>query len=194
MPPTTSDRVVLQRFAARELPAILEWFEDPDTSRFLGGPGWPVAMLANAERAVGTDFRGARQTAADHFLAIAGGVPVGYIDCGTFDRCAIYGGEGLNGPIILETIAAITGAIAFTVDPVRRREGLATRMIRALIDHPGLATVELFEAGVDPENDASRRTLAASGFRLRTAEPDFEGMLYYELWAQRPQSPGEHPL
>ena len=51
-------------------------------------------MLANAERVVGTDFRGARQTAADHFLALADGVPVGYVDCGTFDRCAVYGGEG----------------------------------------------------------------------------------------------------
>jgi hypothetical protein len=66
-------------------------------SRFLGGPGWPAVMLANAERAVGTDFRGARQTAADHFLAIAKGVPVGYVDCGTFDRCAVYGGEGQDG-------------------------------------------------------------------------------------------------
>jgi RimJ/RimL family protein N-acetyltransferase len=177
------DNVVLRRLTTQDLPAIVGWFEDRDTSRFLGGPDWPAAMLTNAEHAVGTAFRGARQTAADHFLALAGGVLVGYIDCGTFDRCAVYGGEGPDGPIILETIDAISGAIAFTIDPARRREGLATQMIRALVDHPDLGTVELFEAGVDPENHAARRTLEASGFHLRSAEPDCEEMLYYELWA-----------
>ena len=130
MTPTTIHGVVLRRLTTEDLPAIVGWFQDPDTSRFLGGPGWPAAMLANAERAVGTDFRGARQTAADHFLALADAVPVGYIDCGTFNRCAVYGGEGQDGPIILETIEAITGAIAFTIDPARRREGLATRTQR----------------------------------------------------------------
>jgi RimJ/RimL family protein N-acetyltransferase len=174
--------VVLRRLTTQDLTAIVGWFQDPDTSRFLGGPDWPAAMLANAQRAVGTDFRGARQTAADHFLALTNGVPVGYIDCGTFDRCAIYGGEGQHAPIILETIDASTGAIAFTVDPARRREGLATEMIRALIAHPDLGAVELFEAGVEPENDTARRTLETAGFHLRSPEPDCEEMLYYELW------------
>jgi hypothetical protein len=72
------------------------------------------------------------------------------------------GGAGQDGPIILETIEAITGAIAFTIDPARRREGLATQTIRALINHPHLSTVELFEAGVEPQNHASRRTLEAA--------------------------------
>ena len=48
-------------------------------------------------RAVGTDFRGARQTAAHHYLALADGVAVGYVDCGVFDRCTVYGGEGPTG-------------------------------------------------------------------------------------------------
>jgi len=183
MTPTVIDSVVLRRLTTRDLPGIIGWFQDPDTSRFLGGPDWPAAMLANAQGAVGTAFRGARQTAADHFLALTNGVPVGYVDCGTFDRCAVSGGEGQDGPIILDTIEAITGAIAFTVDPARRREGFATQMIRALIEHPDLGTVELFEAGVEPENHASRRTLEAAGFRLRSPEPDCEEMLYYELWA-----------
>jgi hypothetical protein len=95
MTPTKIDSVVLRRLTTRDLPAIVGWFQDPDTRRCLGGP-------------------------------------VGYVDCGTFDRCAVYGGEGQGGPIILETIEAITGAIAFMIDPARRREGLATQMIRAL--------------------------------------------------------------
>ena len=171
--------VVLRRLSTHDLPAIAGWFEDPDTSRYLGGPEWPAAMLANAERSIGTDFRGARQTAAHHYLALVDGTPVGYVDCGTFDRCAIYGGEGPDGPIVLDTIDQVTGAIAFTIDPTRRRQGLVTRMIRALIGHADLAAVELFEAGVEPDNTASRRCLKAARFQLRSAEPDFEGMLYY---------------
>ena len=193
MSPTMIDSVVLRRLTTQDLPAIVGWFQDPDTSRFLGGPDWPAAMLANAERAVGTDFRGARQTAADHFLALADRAPVGYVDCGTFDRCAVYGGESQHGPIILETIEAITGAIAFTIDPARRREGLATQMIRALIDHPDLSTVELFEAGVEPQNHASRRTLEAAGFHLRSPEPDCEEMLYYELRRRAGARRDRHP-
>jgi hypothetical protein len=80
MRPKVLDKVVLRRLTTQDLPAIVGWFQDPDTSRFLGGPDWPVEMLANAQRAVGSDFRGARQTAADHFLALANGVPVGYVD------------------------------------------------------------------------------------------------------------------
>jgi RimJ/RimL family protein N-acetyltransferase len=56
-------------------------------------------------------------------------------------------------------------------------------MIRALIDHPDLSTVELFEAGVEPENHASGRTLEAAGFQLRSPGPDYDQMLYYELRA-----------
>jgi RimJ/RimL family protein N-acetyltransferase len=52
-------------------------------------------------------------------------------------------------------------------------------MIRALTRLPELGFVDLFEAGVEPENTASRRCLDAAGFHPRSREPDFEGMLYY---------------
>jgi hypothetical protein len=35
---------------------------------------------------------------------------------------------------------------------------------------------------VKPDNVASRRSLDAAGFRLRSDWPDFEGMLYYRAW------------
>jgi hypothetical protein len=47
-------------------------------------------MLDHGERAVGEMFRGAVQTAAHHYLAETNGRAVGYIDCGTFDRCTVY--------------------------------------------------------------------------------------------------------
>jgi hypothetical protein len=52
-------------------------------------------------------------------------------------------------------------------------------MINALTRWRELRFVELFEAGVAPENAASRRCLEAAGLHLRSQWPDFEGMLYY---------------
>jgi RimJ/RimL family protein N-acetyltransferase len=51
-------------------------------------------------------------------------------------------------------------------------------MIAALMQQPDLVGVDLFEAGVEPANVASRRSLEAAGYALRSPDPDFEGMLY----------------
>jgi RimJ/RimL family protein N-acetyltransferase len=177
--------ITLRPLTRADLAAITPWFEDLDTHKSLGGPDWPAAMLDHGERAVGEMFRGAVQTAAHHYLAETNGRAVGYIDCGTLDRCTVYGGEGPDGPIILEAIDAVTGSIAFVIDPAHRRQRLATNMIQALTHHPDLAAVELFEAGVEPENRGSRGALEAAGFRLRSPMPDCEGMLYYLASADR---------
>ena len=85
--------IELRPLTTADLAVIAPWFEDADTRRFLGGPDWPAAMLVHGERSVGTTFRGAEQTGAYHYLALADGTPAGYIDCGTFDRCTVYAGE-----------------------------------------------------------------------------------------------------
>lgn len=176
--------VSLRPLTRTDLAALTPWFEDPDTRRYLGGPGWPAAMLDHSERAVGRMFRGAVQTAAYRYLAEVDGRAVGYVDCGTFDRATVYGGEGPHGPIITESIEVATGSIAFAVDPAVRRRGIGRVMIAALLARPELAFVELFEAGVEPENVACRRCLEDAGFGVRSPEPDCEGMLYYR--AARP--------
>ncbi len=99
----TQPLVKLRALTRDNLVVITPWFENPDTRRFLGGPQWAAAMLAPDDRCVGTTFRGARQTGCYRYLALAGGTPVGYIDCGTFDRCTVYGGEGPDGPIITDS-------------------------------------------------------------------------------------------
>lgn len=174
--------VSLRALTRTDLPVIRPWFEDPDTHRFLGGVDWPAAMLDHRIRAIGTTFRGATQTGSHHYLALAADTPIGYIDCGTFDRLTVYGGEGPEGPIITETVEASTGSIAFVIDPARRRQGLATAMIRALTRHPDLEHVEVFEAGVEPDNLGSRGALEAAWFHAHCTEPDYEGMLYYRAW------------
>jgi RimJ/RimL family protein N-acetyltransferase len=65
-------------------------------------------------------------------------------------------------PIILETIDAVTASIAFAIDPTHRHQRLATNMIQALTHHPDLAAVELFEAGVEPENHLASTNRASS--------------------------------
>lgn len=171
--------ITLRPLTRTDLAAITPWFEDPDTRRYLGGPDWPAAMLDNAERAVGETFRGAVQTAARHYLAEIDGRAVGYIDCGTFDRATVYGGEGPDGPVITEAIEVATGSIAFAVAPALRRRGVGRVMIAALLARPEVAFVALFEAGVEPENVACRRCLEGAGFCVRSPEADCEGMLYY---------------
>jgi RimJ/RimL family protein N-acetyltransferase len=175
-----SDRTVtLQAFSLTDLEIVEPWFEDLQTRRFLGGPGWPARMLELDERRVaGEEFRGARQTGD----CLSGGqgtcVPVGYVDCGTFERWTICE-QRAGGVIVGDSIDVPAGSIAFVVDPDFRRQGLGRAMIAALISRPELGEVKLFGAGVEPENLASARCLRAAGFRLQAKEPDFEGMLYY---------------
>jgi hypothetical protein len=52
-------------------------------------------------------------------------------------------------------------------------------MITELMELPALAHVELFAAGVDPDNSASVGCLVAAGFRAKDTRPDWEGIVYY---------------
>jgi len=88
----------LDAFTRDHLAIVAPWFTDPDTRRYLGGPEWPATMLELGERAIGREFREAVQTGAHRYLAYADGAAIGCVDCGTFDRCTVYGGEGRTGP------------------------------------------------------------------------------------------------
>jgi RimJ/RimL family protein N-acetyltransferase len=178
----TGPEVTLREFTRADLASVESWFRDPETRRWLGGPEWPATMLDRADRVVGEEFRGAVQTGAYRYLARSQCRAIGYVDCGTFDRCTVYGGDGPDGPIITDTVDVPTGSVAFVVDPGLRRRGLGRAMITALMRRPELRFVELFEAGVEPENLASRRCLEAAGFRSAGRQPDVEGMLYYQAW------------
>lgn len=178
----TEPSLSLRTFTRADLKLVQPWFRDFETRRYLGDEEWPRRMLELAERVVGQEFRGAIQTGTHRYLAHIADGSVGYVDCGTFDRCTVYAGESPKGPIITEVIDVPTGSIAFVVDPLLRRRGLGRAMIRALFARPELRLVELFEAGVEPENVASRRCLEAAGFRMHSDQPDFEGMLYYRAW------------
>ena len=177
-------RLELRRFERSQLPLVEPWFDDPDTRRWLGGPGWPRQMLDLQDRPLG-EFRGAVETGRYRWLAWQGETVVGYVDCGTYDRWAVWeGGDGGRG--IVGCIEGPAGAIAYVVDPRRRGRGCCPAMVEALIVAPELRHVALLVGGVEPENTASVRCLLRAGFRPLEPEPDWEGVVYYARSRSRP--------
>jgi RimJ/RimL family protein N-acetyltransferase len=123
------------------------------------------------------EFRGAQETGRYRFLAWDKGVPVGYIDIGTFDRWATWEG-GPDGRGVVDVIDEPSGAMAYVVDPALRRRGYGFDMMLALMGIPALSHVQLFAAGIEPENTASVRCLLSAGFA--PLDPaDWEGIVYY---------------
>jgi RimJ/RimL family protein N-acetyltransferase len=169
--------VELRPFARDQLPLVEPWFEDPETQRWLGGPDWPRIILDLADAPLG-EFRGAQETGRYQFLAWDKGVPVGYVDCGTFDRWATWEG-GAGGRGVVSVIEESSGGIAYVTDPVLRRRGHGVDMVLSLMQMPALAHVSLFAAGVEPENIASVRCLLSAGFRPLDPVSDWEGIVYY---------------
>jgi RimJ/RimL family protein N-acetyltransferase len=142
--------LVLRLFTRDHLALVEPWFLDAETNRWLGGPDWPRLMLDLADRPLG-EFRGALQTGRYRWLAWASDRPVGYIDCGSYDRWTTWEG-GPRGRGVIATIGVPSGAIAFVVDPDFRRRGYCTAMIGLLFKLAELAHIELLAAGVEPDN------------------------------------------
>jgi RimJ/RimL family protein N-acetyltransferase len=176
-------------FEASQLHLVEPWFDDPDTRRWLGGPGWPRQMLGLMGRPLG-EYRGARETGRFRWLAWEHAAPVGYIDCGTYDRWTTWeGGDGGRG--VVSVISVPSASISYVVDPKLRGRGRCARMIAALTSQPELALIRLFAAGVEPDNLPSIRCLVSAGFEPLDAEPDWERMIYYVKFVERtaPGSP-----
>ena len=90
------------------------------------------------------EFRGARETGRFRWLAWEGEAPVGYLDCGTFDRWTTWETDD-----IAETVDVPSGGLALTVGPVPPSNGLWPRMLNALFQAPEVADIQLFRGGVD---------------------------------------------
>jgi RimJ/RimL family protein N-acetyltransferase len=180
------NRLRLRPFLTEQLSLVERWFCDVETQRWLGGPDWPRIMLDRADQPLG-EFRGARETGRYRWLAWHGDVAVGYIDCGTFDRWTTWDG-GPRGRGVVATIEVPAGSIAYVVDPGRRRQGLATAMIKLLIERPELDDLEMFAAGVEPDNVASVRALAKADFHPLQTASDFEGIVYF-AWRRGKRHP-----
>jgi RimJ/RimL family protein N-acetyltransferase len=164
-------------FEREQLREVEPWFDDPDTERWLGGPGWPRLVLDLADRPLG-EHRGAIETGHYGWSAWDRDELVGYIDCGTTDRWTTWEG-GPNARGVVATLLVPSGNLAYVVDPAVRRQGYGTAMISALLRIPSLAHIELFAAGVEPDNVGSVECLRAAGFEALDSQPDWEGIVYY---------------
>nr|WP_221379960.1 GNAT family N-acetyltransferase [Actinoplanes polyasparticus] len=155
--------VTLVPFTEAFLPVVQVWFTDAEVQRWLGGPDWPARSLRLRGHGVGEIFRG-RRVLRDHtWVALDDHeVPV-----------ALTGGDVYDpGPEL---------GFAYVVDPARWRQGYGAATLRAMVAHPDVADVAFFTAGIEPENVASARCLAAVGFRPDDPEPDHEGIVYHLL-------------
>jgi RimJ/RimL family protein N-acetyltransferase len=124
------------------------------------------------------EFRGAGETGRHQFLAWDKEIPVGYVDCGTFDRWTTWEG-GPGGQGVVSVIDEPSGSIAYVTDPALRRRGYGTNMILSLLRVSRLEYVSLFAAGIEPENTASVQSLLSAGFHPLDPVPDWEGIVYY---------------
>jgi RimJ/RimL family protein N-acetyltransferase len=170
-------RLQLRPFERDQLPLVQPWFDDADTQRWLGGPGWPRLALDLQDRPL-DEFRGAMETGRYKWLAWEDDNAVGYIDCGTSDRWTTWEG-GPNGRGVIATIPVPSANIAYVVDPSMRRRGYCTTMVRDLMALPELAHIELFGGGVEPDNLGSVGCLRSAGFEALDPVPDWEEMVYY---------------
>jgi RimJ/RimL family protein N-acetyltransferase len=124
------------------------------------------------------EFRGAQETGRYRFIAWVEDRPVGYVDCGTFDRWATWeGGPGGRG--VVSVIEEPSGGIAYVVAPALRRRGYGANMVLELMGAPALEHVSLFAAGIEPDNTASVRCLLSAGFQPIDPVVDWEGIVYY---------------
>jgi RimJ/RimL family protein N-acetyltransferase len=169
--------VRLRAFESDELQLVEPWFEDVETQRWLGGPGWPSLILDLAGHSL-AKFRGAVETGRYAWVAWDGDRPVGLIDCGTTDRWTTWDG-GPDGRGVIASIAEPSANISYVVDPTARRCGYGRAMLRELPDVPELAHVKVFAAGIEAGNVASIRCARSAGFDPLSSEPDWEGIIYY---------------
>jgi RimJ/RimL family protein N-acetyltransferase len=169
--------VELRACGREQLSLVEPWFQDPETQRWLGGPDWPQRALKLADAPL-DEFRGAQETGSFRFLAWDRDVPVGYVDCGTFDRWTTWeGGPGGRG--VVGVIDEPSGALAYVTDPAQRRKGYGAAMILGLMAMDALEHVSLFAAGIEPANTASVRCLLSAGFQPLDPAADWEGIVYY---------------
>jgi RimJ/RimL family protein N-acetyltransferase len=140
------------------LPIAGPWFEDEQTQRWLGGPGWPALVLRLAADPP-AEYRGRRVTGRFAWLARANQTPVGLAE--------------------IERYADATAGLALVVGPGFRGRGVGRRIIEAVLARPELAATEVIRAGIQPENTASVRCFTAAGFTAEADAPDEQGVVYF---------------
>ena len=135
---------------------IEEWFDDPETQRFLGGREWIRRLPALLRDSPGVEFRGRRVLARHAWVVHTAGSSVAIVDVESYD-------DG-------------TAGIALAVAPAMRRKGIGKQVLSDLKTLSELAGVNAFIWAVEPENKAARHCMSGARFEVSERE-DEEGML-----------------
>jgi RimJ/RimL family protein N-acetyltransferase len=110
------------------------------------------------------------------------GVQVGKVGGDVYDRWTRYdGSRPRQEPVVTAVEAGPAMGLAYVVDPARCRQGIGRAMLRAVVRHPAVADVRVIAAGIDADNQASRRCAAAAGSTPDVDEPDWEDTVYHLL-------------
>ena len=158
--PRTAARLVLRRFAARDLPAFQAYRCDPEVGRY---QGWSVL-----------DDAGAAAFLAEMAEARIG-VPGEWFQIAVADKPtdALVGDIGIG----FDKDRAGVGEIGFSLAPSAQGRGLGTEAVRcalALLFESG--RVDVVEGITDARNAPSIRLLERVGMRLaRTRQAEFKG-------------------
>ena len=174
-----SETIRLVPFEPELLPRVLPWFDHPEVQRRLGGRSWPERELALRDLAWTEEFRGRGVLRAHTYAALDGeGAPVAQIGGDVYDRWTLW--DPATAQVTAVDPRRTMGA-AYVVDPQRWGRGYGRATLRAFVAADGLADVEQFVLGIEPDNAASLGAARAAGFRSLTTEPDAEDILYLHL-------------
>ncbi|WP_409330225.1 GNAT family N-acetyltransferase [Trujillonella humicola] len=160
--------------------AVLPWFDHPEVQRRLGDRSWPEREMALRTGVPPfEEFRGRRVLRTHTFVAVdTDDRPVAQIGGDVYDRWTTWDPAAEQ---VTATDDRRSMGAAYVVDPGRWGRGYGRATLRALVDAPETADVELFVLGIDPGNTASLRVAAGAGFTPLTTEPDAEDMVYVQL-------------
>jgi aminoglycoside 6'-N-acetyltransferase len=142
--PSSTERLVVRRFAAGDVAAFTAYRSDPEVARY---QGWDAPVPEEAARRLVTGFAGAEEGAPGWFqyaVALDGGL-IGDV------------GVCLDGN-------RMQAELGFTIARAHQGKGYATEAVRCVLDRVFATGVRRISAECDARNTASARLLERLGF------------------------------
>lgn len=93
--------------------------------------------------------------------------------------CVAYEYDVAVGFIVFGLEDAAPASFMFFVRPDLRHQGYGKRILARALAAPEVADIDVWEAGIEPDNTASRRCVEAIGFTAQGRDPDWPDFLRY---------------
>ena len=128
-------RLAAHRFGSGDLTQLRPWFEDAETTRWLGDSDYPRRLLELTA-----------ESGRWAFVVTEHGEPVALVDVEQDEQ------------------DAHSAALAIAVAPAKRGTGIGRRAINAIAERPELAAVKELVGEVEAGNIAAEKCVLAAGF------------------------------